>query len=75
MIKQGALLENIRAQKAHVSQKIVLYVKGITVKYKELHSMKSFLVSQRQAAQTVIYSSERNNPQKKMSKELDWQKL
>ena len=65
MIKQGALLEKIRAQKAHVSQKIVFYVKGITVKYKELHSTKPFLVSQRQAAQTVIHSSKRKNPQKK----------
>ena len=63
MIKQGARVGKLWAQKAHVSQKIVLYVKGVTIKYRELHSTKSFLVPQRQAAQTVLYSSERKNPQ------------
>ena len=39
--------------------------KGFTVKYRELRSMKPFLVPQRQATQIVLYSSERKNPQGK----------
>ena len=61
MIKQGARLGKVWAQKVHVSQKIALYVKGVTVKYRELHSTKLLLVSQRQEAQTGLYSSERKN--------------
>ena len=71
MIKHGARLGKVWAQKAHVSKKIVLYVKGVTVKYRELHSTKSFLVSQRQVAQTILYSSERKNPQGKRREKIE----
>ena len=42
--------------------------KEVTVKYKELHSAKPPLISQRQAAQTVLCSSKRKNPTRKKKK-------
>ena len=42
--------------------------KEVTVKYKELHSAKPPLISQRQAAQTVLCSSEQKNPTRKKKK-------
>ena len=48
-----------------IHQGLFLIFKEVTVKYKELHSVKPPLISQRQAAQTVLCSSERKNPTRK----------
>ena len=42
--------------------------KEVTVKYKELHPAKPPLISQRQAAQTVLCSSKQKNPTRKKKK-------
>ena len=53
MIKQGARLGKVWVKKSHVSQKIVLYFKGVTVKYRGLQSTEPFPAPQRQVAQTI----------------------
>ena len=42
-----------------------------TVKYRELHSTKPFLLPLRQAAQTVLYSPERKKPTRKKKKKTE----
>ena len=44
--------------------------KEVTVKYKELHSAKPPLISQRQAEQTILCSSKRKNPTRKKKKRV-----
>ena len=73
MIKKGAQLGKIWMQKAHVSQKNVLYFKGVTVNTENYSQRSRSLHLRDKRHKTVIYSSERKTrKEKEESKELSW---
>ena len=76
MIKQGARLEKVWVQKAHVSQKIVLYFKGVTVNTENYNQQsRSLHLKDKRHKQYSTPQKEKPTKKKKKkreSKELDW---
>ena len=61
-------MERSRYHKRMIHKGLFFIFKEVAVKYKELHSAKPPQISQRQATQTVLYSSKRKNPTRKKKK-------